>query len=207
VHRLASFQFPVPVPSSQPLHPHLPATRRLAARGTRRSPSELNAPTVASKRSVSFFFLRPKLAFLCPFRRLMPGGLCQSIAALEAKHHHHPQLAQRWRISISTPPVPCAPFRACHQLRLLLLLRFYCSPHELSNNQQMPRGSVSTGHRVRVSLAQNRYLRTKIHLLGPPKKTIYSNTPNPPHAPGVLEGGAANGGARVREFRNSQGGT
>jgi hypothetical protein len=46
---------------------------------------------------------------------------------------------------------------------------------------------------------------TKIHLLGP-KKTIYSNTPNPPHAPpGVLEGGATKGGARARGFRNSQG--
>jgi hypothetical protein len=39
------------------------------------SPSELNALTVASKRSASCFFLRPKLAFWCPFRRLMPGGL------------------------------------------------------------------------------------------------------------------------------------
>jgi hypothetical protein len=31
-------------------------------------------------------------------------------------HHHHPQLAQRF-ISAA-----CAAFRACHQLRLLLLL-------------------------------------------------------------------------------------
>jgi hypothetical protein len=78
----------------------------------------------------------------------------------------------------------------------------------------MPMGSkrftLPTGHRVRVSLAQNRISaleiseRPKIHLLGP-KKPIYSNTPNPPQAPGVLEGGATKGGARAREFRNSQG--
>jgi hypothetical protein len=30
----------------------------------------------------------------------------------------------------------CAAFRICHQLRLLLLLRFYCRLHELSNKQQ-----------------------------------------------------------------------
>jgi hypothetical protein len=45
---------------------------------------------------------------------------CALFAALEAKHRHHPQLAQR---CISAA---CAAFRACHQLRLLLLLRFYC---------------------------------------------------------------------------------
>ena len=48
---------------------------------------------------------------------------CALFAALEAKRHHHPQLAQR---CISAA---CAALRACHQLRLLLLLRllrFYC---------------------------------------------------------------------------------
>jgi hypothetical protein len=73
------------------------------------------------------------------FRRLMPGGLhkytsqsrtesspqprwpCALFAALQAKHHHHPQLVAQRCISAA-----CAAFRACHQLRLLLLLRFYC---------------------------------------------------------------------------------
>jgi hypothetical protein len=71
------------------------------------SPSELNAPTVASKRSASVFFLRPKLAFfyalfggLCQ----MPGGVCQmpvnralkaesSPSALRSTTRHHPQPA------------------------------------------------------------------------------------------------------------------
>jgi hypothetical protein len=67
------------------------------------SPFELIAGIVAQKRSASFFFNGPKLAFLCPF----PRG-----PAHEAKRHHHPQLAQR---CISAA---CAAFRACHQLRL-----------------------------------------------------------------------------------------
>jgi hypothetical protein len=54
---------------------------------------------------------------------------CALFAALEAKHHH-PLLAQR---CISAA---CAAFRACRQLRLLMLLRFYCGLHELSNKQQ-----------------------------------------------------------------------
>jgi hypothetical protein len=87
------------------------------------------------------FFLT-KIGVFVPFsaayaRRLMlvnralkavrvPSAL---FAVLEAKHHH-PQLAQR---CISAA---CAALRACHQLRLLLLLRFYCRLHELSSNQQ-----------------------------------------------------------------------
>jgi hypothetical protein len=56
---------------------------------------------------------------------------CALIAALEAKHHH-PQLAQR---CISAA---CAAFRApqASPKWLLLLLRFYCGLHELSNKQQ-----------------------------------------------------------------------
>jgi hypothetical protein len=77
--------------------------------------------------------------FMCPFQRLMPvnralkaaRATCALFAALEAKRHH-PQLAQR---CISAA---CAAFRACRQLRLLLLLRFYCGLQELciSKKQQ-----------------------------------------------------------------------
>jgi hypothetical protein len=61
---------------------------------------------------------------------------CALFAALEAKakHHHHPQLAQR---RISPPPVPrSVPATSCQLVGLLLLLRFYCRLHELSNEQQ-----------------------------------------------------------------------
>jgi hypothetical protein len=64
---------------------------------------------------------------------------CALFAALEVKHHHHPQLAQR---CISAA---CAAFSACHQLRLLLLLRFYCRLHELSNKQQEAGSRYSSG--------------------------------------------------------------
>jgi hypothetical protein len=93
------------------------------------------------------FFNGLLLAFLCPFRRLMPVNRvlkaarvpCAPFAALEAKRHHHPQLAQR---CISAA---CAAFRACHQLRLLMPLRFYCRAHELSNNQQEAGSRYSSG--------------------------------------------------------------
>jgi hypothetical protein len=105
------------------------------------SPSELNVPTAASKRSASVFLIGQNWRFCALF-----GGLCQAayasqsrtesspgacalFAALEAKHRH-PQLVQR---CISAA---CAAFRACHQLWLLLLLHFYCGLHELSNKQQ-----------------------------------------------------------------------
>jgi hypothetical protein len=97
---------------------------------------------VASKRSASCVFFKAKTGVFVPFsavyaRRLMPVNRalkearvpCALFAALEAKHHH-PQLAQR---CISAA---CAACRACHQLRLLLVLRFYCRLHELSNTQQ-----------------------------------------------------------------------
>jgi hypothetical protein len=58
-----------------------------------------------------------------------PGAL-RSFCALEAKRPiRSSQLAQR---CISAA---CAAFRACRQLRLLLLLRFYCGLHELSTKQ------------------------------------------------------------------------
>jgi hypothetical protein len=89
---------------------------------------------VASKRSASFFF-KAKIGVFVSFsavNRALKAArmLCALFAALEAKHHNHPQLAQR---CISAA---CAVFRACHQLRLLLLLRFYCRLHELGNTQQ-----------------------------------------------------------------------
>jgi hypothetical protein len=59
----------------------------------------------------------------------MPERCAHRSTALEAKHHHL-QLAQRCIFAA------CAAFRACHQLRLLLLLRFYCGLHEPSNKQQ-----------------------------------------------------------------------
>jgi hypothetical protein len=75
---------------------------------------------VASKRSASFFF-KAKIGVFVSFsaanRALKAARVpCALFAALEAKHHHHPQLAQR---CISAA---CATSRACHQLRLLLLL-------------------------------------------------------------------------------------
>jgi hypothetical protein len=85
----------------------------------RPSPSELNPPTVASKRSASLLlFFRPKLAFLCPFPFRRPIAHCALEVArvpcalrsfcgsrpptpraqrrsAKHHHHHHPQLAQR----------------------------------------------------------------------------------------------------------------
>jgi hypothetical protein len=90
------------------------------------SPSELNAPAVASKRAAPrVFFLgqNRRFSFFCPFRRLdyagrpMAHGPCQSISPgafvrlwRQSTKHHHPQLAQRRCISAA-----CAAFRACHQ--------------------------------------------------------------------------------------------
>jgi hypothetical protein len=83
-----------------------------------------------------FFVFVPLSAFLCPFRRLIyasqsrtessPGAL-RSFCALETKRHQ-PQLAQR------CSSAACAAFRACRQLRLLLLLRFYCGLHEATKH-------------------------------------------------------------------------
>jgi hypothetical protein len=93
-----------------------PPTCRWAWARQHPSPSELNAPTpAASKRSASFFF-KAKIGVFVPFsaayaRWLMPVNRalksarapCALFAALEAKHHHHPQLARR---CTSPPPVP-----------------------------------------------------------------------------------------------------
>jgi hypothetical protein len=75
---------------------------------------------VASKRSASFCFKGQNwrfVSFSAANRALKAARVpCALFAALEANHHHQPQLAQR---CISAA---CATFRACHQLRLLLLL-------------------------------------------------------------------------------------
>jgi hypothetical protein len=109
------------------------------------SPSELrNAPAAGSgvktQRLASFFFFQHAkkaktgvfVLFLLCFRRLMAVNRadralkaarvpCALFAALEAKRHH-PQLALRCMLHLRhLVPGGCAAFRACRQLRLLLL--------------------------------------------------------------------------------------
>jgi hypothetical protein len=86
-----------------------------------------------------------------------------------------------------------------------------------SSDVLIPMGSkrfapLQTGHRVRASLAQNRISalgvseRPKSISSAPKNLSYIAITPNPPHTPGVLEGGATKGGgARAREFRDSLG--
>jgi hypothetical protein len=69
------------------------------------SPSELNAPTVASKRSASCFFFKAKIGVIVSFsaanRALKAARVtCALFAALEAKHHHHPHNVAFGLISI-----------------------------------------------------------------------------------------------------------
>jgi hypothetical protein len=71
----------------------------------------------------------------------VPCALFAALAPEAKHHHHHPQLAQR----CISAACACAALRACHQLRLLLLLRFYCRLHELSNKQQEAGSEYSSG--------------------------------------------------------------
>jgi hypothetical protein len=79
------------------------------------SPSELNVPTVASKRSASFFF--SCVLFGGQSRTESSPGALRSFCGSRGEAPPPPA---------AMPPVPrsvaCATFRACHQLRLLLLL-------------------------------------------------------------------------------------
>jgi hypothetical protein len=106
---------------------------------------------VASKRSASFFKgQKPKLALLCPFRRLsyarrlMPVN--RALKAAQVSCALFVALEALLEIRGEAPPsaASSAPHlrRLCRvlclppALRLLLLLRFYCGLHELSNKQQ-----------------------------------------------------------------------
>jgi hypothetical protein len=109
-----------------------------------RSPSELNAPAGQWRQNAApRVFFNTKIGVFC----VLFGGLYQAAYASQSRTESSPGALRSFCGSRCEAPTTrscaqrcisaaCAAFRACHQLRLLLLLALYCRLHELGNTQQ-----------------------------------------------------------------------